>query len=129
MPPEETKHPKHDDCTRQDTESNWQSSNAYSNRVLAVDIERLCGPEKQDGKEVCAGYEGDDQSKTQDPRTLLQAGWEHGVLGEFGFPDEESHNKEEANEEGGESVGGFPGVLGVFSAVCHLALSIGRKLT
>jgi len=56
---------------------------------LTIDVECLCGPEEQDGEEVGARDEGDDEGQDEDARVLLQASWKHRELGKFPFPDKE----------------------------------------
>lgn len=47
---------------------------------MAVDVERLSGPEHQDGEEIGSADKGDDQRQTQHTRILLQTFREHWVL-------------------------------------------------
>jgi len=124
---EHTEEPKHNHSTSQDTESNRQSSNADADWILTVHIEGLGRPEEQDGEEVGAGDECDDEGQDQDTGCLLQAGREHGEFGEFGFPDTEGDEHEEADEEGYEDVGGFPGILKPLLAVVIVRLCRGGE--
>ena len=66
---------------------------------MAINVEGLSGPEHDDGEEVCAGDEGDDQSQGENPRFLLQTRWEHGEFGEFDLPDREGDEKQDETEE------------------------------
>ena len=56
--------PKHDHRSREDAESNGQASNADADGILTVDVEGLGGPEEEDGEEVGARDEGDDERES-----------------------------------------------------------------
>ena len=111
MTTEETKQPEYNDSTRKDAESDWQTSDPNAYWIVAVYVESLCGPEEKDREEVGARNACDDQSKDKYTWALLYACWEHGVWGEFGFPDDKGDNEEEADKKRYEDMGGFPAVL------------------
>lgn len=71
MTPEHAEQPKHNKSACQDTESYGQTSDSNTNRVMAVDVKRLRGPEEQHGEKVGSGDEGDDKREDEDPRVLL----------------------------------------------------------
>ena len=111
MTSEETKQPEYDNSTREDGESDWQTSDPNAYWIMAVYVESLCGPEEKHGEEVGARNACDDQGEDENTWALLYARWEHGVWGEFCFPDDEGDEKEEADKERYENVRGLPGVL------------------
>ena len=86
---EDAKEPEHDAGTGQDAEADGDTADADAGGVVAVDVEGLCGPEHDDGEEVGAGDEGNDQRQGQNARLLLQAGRKHGEFGKLDFPDGE----------------------------------------
>ena len=98
MASKNTEKPKNDESASQDTKANWQTSDSDTNRVLTIDVECLCGPEKQDGEEVGSRDEGDDQRQDEDARILFETSGKHGKLGEFPFPDEEGCDQAHSDE-------------------------------
>lgn len=128
MAPKKTKQVEHHNGTRQDTKPNRYSSNPNAYRVVSVHIESLSWPEEQDREEVGTGDCGNDQSEDKDSWGLLQASWEHGVLGEFCLPDGEGDKEQGTDEEGNEDVGRFPTVLKSVSVRQSLAFKIGTYL-
>lgn len=99
MTSENAQKPKDYDCTCQDTKTNGQTSDAYAHRILAVYVEGLRWPEEEHGEEVGAGDEGDDEGQGKNTGCLLQTSWEHGVFGEFRFPNHEGYEQEKADDE------------------------------
>ena len=55
--------PKDYASAREDRKADRDTTNTNPNRIVAVDIEGLCGPEHYDGEEIGAGDEGDHQSE------------------------------------------------------------------
>ena len=58
---------------------------------MSIYVERLRRPEEEDGEEIGAGYEGDDQGQGENSRALFQACWKDGKFGEFRLPDSKRH--------------------------------------
>lgn len=56
---------------------------------MSIYIESLRWPEHEDTEEVRTRDPCDEQSQSQNSWVLLQALWEHGVLCEPSFPDDE----------------------------------------
>ena len=92
---EDREEPEHDTGTCEDGEADGETAESDANGVVAVDVEGLRGPEEEDGEEVGARDEGDDERQGEDAGVLLQARWEHGVLRTVDLPDAE------ASKEGG----------------------------
>jgi len=103
--------PEDDAGADQDRKADGHTAKANANWVMAVDVERLGGPEEEDGEEVRAGDEGDDQGQDQDAWILTDALGKHGEFGEFPFPDAEDDEEDEAENQWDESVCRLPGVL------------------
>jgi hypothetical protein len=78
--------PQYDAGTCQDAETDGDSADTNTNRVVSVDVESLRRPEHEDGEEVGAGDERDDERETKDPRFLTQTLGEHWVLRAICFP-------------------------------------------
>lgn len=53
--------PQDDEGTDQDSETDWHPAEPDLDRVVAVHVEGLGGPEEEDGEEVGAGDECDDE--------------------------------------------------------------------
>ena len=96
---EDRQQPENDAGTCQDREANWETTNTNANGIVAINVEGLSRPEHDDGEEVGAGDEGDDQSQGENSRFLLQTRWEHGEFGEFDLPDREGDEKQEEAEQ------------------------------
>ncbi len=62
-------------------------------------------------EEICTGDESDDKGQTENARVLSQSLREHGVLGEFGLPEEEGDEQYDSKDERDEDVNAAPGVL------------------
>lgn len=86
---EDAQKPEHDASAGQDAEADGDAADANADGILAVDVEGLRGPEHEDGEEVGAGDEGDDEGQGEDARVLLEPGGKHGEFGKLGFPDAE----------------------------------------
>lgn len=111
MAAENAQQPKYDAGSCQDTESDGETSDAHTDWVMAINIESLGGPEHEDGEEICAGDEGDDESQGESTRILLESRWEHGEFGKLGFPDAERPKEGNSEDERNKDVGRFPSVL------------------
>lgn len=111
MSSEHAKQPKNNEGPRQNTQAYGKPSEPHTNRVMAVDIKRLGGPEEEDREEIGAGYEGDDERQGEDPWVLLEPPGEHGVFGTFHLPDHEGDDEECTEKEWREYVCGFPWIL------------------
>ena len=96
---ENRQQPEYDAGTSQDREADWQTTDANTNGVMAVNVESLCGPEHEDGEEVGAADEGDDQCQSQDAWILPQSLWEHRVLGAIRFPDAKGDEQDYTEDE------------------------------
>jgi hypothetical protein len=111
MTSENAKKPENDDGTSQDAEADGNTTDTDTGGIMAVDVESLCWPEHDHGKEVGAGDKGDDQGQSQNARFLLEARWEHGEFGAFNFPDGKGNTECGSEEQGDEDVSGGPFVL------------------
>ncbi len=98
MSTEHAQQPKYDASAGQDTESDGDTANAHADWILAVNVERLRGPKHENGEEVCAGDESDDESQGENTRILLETGGEHGEFGKLGFPHTEG-DEEKGTED------------------------------
>jgi len=78
---------------------------------VAVDVEGLRWPKHEVGKEVHARDECDEQCQQQDSGILLYSSWEHGELGEFGFPNAEAGEASHSEKERHQNVSRGPWVL------------------
>lgn len=85
----------------------------------ATYVESLCRPEHQNREEVRAGDEGDDQCETENARLLPQSFGEHWELSSITFPDEESYEERNAEDERYEHVCRAPWVLVSVSGVSN----------
>ena len=111
MATEDAEEPEHDTGTSQDTETDGDTTDTDAGGVMAVDVEGLRGPEHDNGEEIGAGDEGDDQCQSEDARFLLQARWKHGELGALDFPDCEGDHERGSEEKRNEHMSGGPFVL------------------
>lgn len=71
MATENRQEPEYETCTGQNAKSYWQSANAYTDRIVAVDVECLRRPEHDDREEVRSRDGGDDKSQGENARGLL----------------------------------------------------------
>jgi hypothetical protein len=78
---------------------------------LTTHIESLSRPEHQDTEEVGSTDKCDNESQPEDARLLSQSLREHGKLCSICFPDEESCQERDAEDERYEHVCGAPWVL------------------
>ena len=111
MSSEHTQQPQHNTRAGQDAEADRNASNANAHGIVTVDIEGLGRPEHEDGKEVGAGDEGDDESEDERPRRLLDASRKHGILGKLHLPDHKRSQQDHTNDEGSENMSRFPRIL------------------
>lgn len=95
---EDGQKPEHDASAGQDGEEEGKISNADADRVLTVNAEGLAGPEHEDGEEVGAGHECDDEGQGEDSRVLLEPGGEHGKFGKSAFPDAEGNQEDDTQD-------------------------------
>jgi hypothetical protein len=79
---------------------NGKASNADLDRIMAVNVERLCWPENDDRDKIGTRNKGDDERKGQNARFLLQSRREYGVLGSKNFPKTKPDEEEEAENKG-----------------------------
>jgi hypothetical protein len=100
----DTKEPQGYASASQDAKGDGKASDANLDRVVAVDIERLCRPEHDDRDEIGTGNKRDDKGENQDARFLLQSRWEDGVLSPINFPKNKANEDEESNDERNEDV-------------------------
>lgn len=98
MASEDAEEPQDHTGTGQDAETDGDTADADASGIVAVDVEGLRGPEHDDGEEVCAGDEGDDESEAEDSGFLLQPVGEHGVRGSVHFPEEETRDEKSAED-------------------------------
>lgn len=98
MSTENGQQPKHDESTSQNGEAYGETSQADTDGIMTIDVERLSRPEHENGKEVGAGDESDDERQGEDSRILSKSFGEHGIFGEIGLPDQES-NQEHGSED------------------------------
>lgn len=101
---EDREEPEYDTRACEDTEANRKSPDADLNRIMAVDVEGLSGPEHDHGEEVGSRYEGDYQGQGKSARSLLQPTWEHGVFRSIHLPEHKGHEEGESNEKWSEDV-------------------------
>jgi hypothetical protein len=105
---EHRQEPKYDTRTSQDGEADGDTTDTDANGVMPVDVECLRRPEHEDREEIGAGDERDDQCQAEDARILLETLWEHWVLCEVAFPDEESDEEDCAEDKRCENVCAAP---------------------
>lgn len=70
MSTEYRQQPQNDACTCQDRETNGNTSDADTDRIMSVYIECLSRPEHENGEEVSARNESDDERETENARFL-----------------------------------------------------------
>ena len=108
---EDGQEPEDDTSACEDGETDWQTADTDTDWVVAVDVEGLGGPEEEDGEEVCARDECDDECQGEDSRVFLKAGGEHRVFCAIYFPKAEGDQEDRSDKEWDKSVSGFPGIL------------------
>ena len=102
---------QHDDSTCQNAKSNRKSSEAHADRVVSIHVERLGRPEHEDGEEIGARDEGDDECEREDARLLAQTLGEHGVLCTVYFPEDEGYQEDGTKDKRHKNVRRAPFVL------------------
>jgi hypothetical protein len=107
----DTKTDKDNTGTRQDGETDGNTADTDTDRVMSVDVESLGRPEHEDREEVGSRDEGDDQGQDQSSRSLVQAPGEHGKLGELGLPNAESDDEDNTDDERRDNVSRTPFIL------------------
>jgi hypothetical protein len=108
---ENAEEPEDNDGTGQNAEADGNTTDTHTGGIVAVDVESLCWPEHDDGKEVGAGDKGDDECQSQNARFLLEASGEHGEFGTLNFPDGKGNTERGSEKQGNEDVDGGPFVL------------------
>lgn len=68
-------------------------------RTMAVHVESLCWPEHQDGEEVGARNESDDQREAENARLLTKALGKHRILRPISLPENEGSDENKAQDE------------------------------
>ena len=74
-------------------------------RGVFIDIECLRGSEEEDGEEVGVGDEGDNKRQGQDPRVLLELGWEDGIFRAIYLLDAKDNEQHGSEKEWDEDMG------------------------
>lgn len=95
----------------QDGKSKGKIADANLSSVMSIRIVRLSGPEENDGEEVGAGDEGNDESQQEDPGFSGNGPWKHGEFGKLPLVDDKGEEKEDTNNKRSQYVGGAPTVL------------------
>lgn len=111
MTSEKTQKPQDYAGATQNPKADGKTAHADVDGVVSIHIERLRRPEHQDGEEVAAGDESDDQRQAQGARLLLQSRWEDRVASAVDLPEAERDENDKPENEGGENVSGCPFVL------------------
>ena len=130
MTAEHGKKPENDARSSENRESDGNTADADPNRVVAVDVECLCGchtnisvtlsnfsreakltPEHDDREEVGSRDEGDDEREAQDARILSQTLGKHRILRPERFPEEEADQHGGSENERDEHMCASPAVL------------------
>jgi hypothetical protein len=86
---EDTEKPQNYTGANHDSETDGNAANADANGVMAVYVERLCGPEHDNREEVRAGDEGDYKRQPENARLLLQAAWKYRIVCTVDLPEGE----------------------------------------
>ena len=110
MTSEHGQEPENDARTGENGAADGQTTEADVDRIVAVDVERLGGPEHENGEEVGSAHEGDDQRQGEHTGVLAETLGEHGVL-RVAFPDHKGDQHDGAQEEGNQGMRARPGVL------------------
>lgn len=108
---ENAKKNKHDAGSRQNTKTDRQAANANLHGIMAIYIERLGRPEHENGEEVCARDECDDEGENESTRLLVETLWEDGVFGVVCFPDDKGNHEDDTNNQWGNNMSRRPFVL------------------
>lgn len=100
-----------DASTSQDRETESDVANTNCKRIVAVHVVTLGGPKHDNGEEVRAGDEGDDESEQEDSRLLSNPSRKHRVLGEELLVKAEGNKHDGSKKQRYEYVSGLPRVL------------------
>ena len=111
MPAELGEQPENDASSAKNAEADRHPAQPNTDGVVAVGVEGLSWPEKQDGEEIRTRDEGDNESEKKDPRLFLYPSGKHGVFGPICLPPDEAGQECSSYKERREDVCRLPWVL------------------
>lgn len=109
--PQQTQQPQNNTGTAQNAQTDGQTAQSDSHGIVVIDVEGLGGPEHDDGEEVGAGDEGDDERQSQRARFLLQPRREDGVFGAVDLPETKGNQEDCTENQWDEDMGSRPFIL------------------
>lgn len=108
---EQRQQPESDTSTDENTITNRQRTETDGNRIMAVLIETLSGPEENDRKEIGSRDPGDQQSQSQRTWFLDYLCRDHGIFGTVRFPESKGYQDQKAKNQRHQNMGRCPRIL------------------